>query len=73
MIMVVGMVMVMKSRWKATSGPDGSVYGTDCGDGFTVHTYLQTHYVAHVKYAQLSVCQSYLINVLTAELAIELV
>ena len=49
------------------------LFTADCGDGFTVHTYLQTRYVAHVKYAQLSVCQSYLINVLTAESAIELV
>lgn len=36
------------------------VYDIDCGDGFMVFTYLQTHQVLRIKHVQLFVCPLYL-------------
>lgn len=43
--------------WQGIFGGDGYAYGIDCGDGFTVYTYLQAHQAVCIKYVQLSVYQ----------------
>lgn len=55
------MIANIKTIFRRNFRGDGYAYSADCDDGFTgtsLHTYLQTHQVIHIKYVKLFVCQS---------------